>query len=102
MINLQVFLPAALVALVALGGCASRPVNPPLTQVSADKGYTFQTRRNPNFQLLYSGEGYYQYDVLRDAAVREILGQVYANNVYAAAAQLYAQEGMSASSSARV
>jgi hypothetical protein len=44
---------------------------------------------NPNFQLLYSGEGYYQYDVLRDAAVREILGQVYANNVYAAAARSY-------------
>ncbi len=39
------FLPAALAALVVLGGCATRPVNPPLTQASADTGYTFQTRQ---------------------------------------------------------
>jgi len=34
-----------LALLVAVGGCATRPVNPPITQVDADKGYTFQTRQ---------------------------------------------------------
>ena len=38
------FLPAALVALIGLGGCATRPVNPPITQVDPDAGYTYQTR----------------------------------------------------------
>jgi NTE family protein len=32
-------------ALLGLAGCASRPVNPPLTQVHADGGYTFQSRQ---------------------------------------------------------
>jgi NTE family protein len=31
--------------LVALAGCATRPVNPPITEASADAGYTFQTRQ---------------------------------------------------------
>ncbi len=53
---------------------------------------------NPFFQLGSSGEGNFQYDVLRDAALREMLAQDYAGNVYDAGAQLYAQEGMSASS----
>ncbi|MFO1311592.1 MAG: DUF1501 domain-containing protein [Burkholderiales bacterium] len=53
---------------------------------------------NPFFQLGSSGEGYYQYDVLRDAALREMLAQDYAGNIYDAGAQLYAQEGMAASS----
>lgn len=52
---------------------------------------------NPWFQLGSSGEGKYQYDVLRDAALREMLVQDQAN-IYDAVAQLYAQEGMSASS----
>ena len=43
--DLRMFLPAALAALVVLGGCATRPVNPPLTQAGVDKGYTFQTRQ---------------------------------------------------------
>ncbi len=34
-----------LVALLVLAGCATRPINPPLTQVDVDKGYTFQTRQ---------------------------------------------------------
>ena len=38
------FLPAALVALIGLGGCATRPVNPPITKVDPDAGYTFQSR----------------------------------------------------------
>ena len=31
--------------LLALGGCATRPVNPPLTQADAESGYTFQNRQ---------------------------------------------------------
>jgi uncharacterized protein (DUF1501 family) len=52
---------------------------------------------NPWFQLGSSGEGHYQYDVLRDAALREMLVEEQAN-IYDTVAQLYAQEGMSASS----
>jgi len=32
-------------ALLALGGCATRPVNPPLTHADAASGYTYQTRQ---------------------------------------------------------
>ena len=34
MIDLRTLLPAVLVALLSLAGCASRPVNPPVTQVN--------------------------------------------------------------------
>jgi len=34
-----------LAALLGLAGCATRPVNPPITQVDPDGGYTFQTRQ---------------------------------------------------------
>jgi len=37
--------PAAIAALVVLGGCATRPVNPPITQADPDRGYTFQSRQ---------------------------------------------------------
>ena len=43
--RLQVLCLAALTALLLLGGCATRPVNPPLTAVDANSGYTFQTRQ---------------------------------------------------------
>ena len=43
--QLRMIYPAVLVALIALGGCATRPVNPPLKEVSLDSGYTFQTRQ---------------------------------------------------------
>ena len=36
---------AGLAALVLLAGCATRPINPPVTDASLDKGYTFQTRQ---------------------------------------------------------
>jgi len=35
----------ACAALLGLAGCASRPVNPPITQVDPNGGYTFQTRQ---------------------------------------------------------
>src|SRR5258708_30125218 len=37
--------PAVPAALLALGGCAPRPVNPPITQIDPNAGYTFQTRQ---------------------------------------------------------
>ncbi len=43
--NLRMYLPAALAALLVLGGCATRPVNPPITHVDPNAGYTFQTRQ---------------------------------------------------------
>ena len=43
--NLRIFLPVAITLLIVLGGCATRPVNPPITQVDVNAGYTFQTRQ---------------------------------------------------------
>ena len=68
------------------------------TFVSGRTSVPLTVPSNPFFQLGSSGEGNYQYDVLRDAALREMLAQDYAGNIYDASAQLYAQEGMSASS----
>ena len=34
-----------LALLLLLGGCATRPINPPITQVDPSAGYTFQTRQ---------------------------------------------------------
>jgi uncharacterized protein (DUF1501 family) len=52
---------------------------------------------NPYFTLYSSGENYWQYDVLRDAALREMLA-VSRDNIYDRVAQLYAEEGLAASS----
>ena len=52
---------------------------------------------NPYFTLYSSGDGRYQYDVLRDAALREILQQTQ-TNTYDLAAQLLAEEGLAAAS----
>lgn len=75
-----------LVSVMGLRTFASGRTSVPLTVPS-----------NPFFALASSGNDYYQYDVLRDAALREMLQQEQAN-LYDIAAQLYAQEGMSASS----
>jgi len=45
MSTLRALAALASVAMLGLAGCASRPVNPPLTQAHADGGYTFQTRQ---------------------------------------------------------
>lgn len=53
---------------------------------------------NPFFQLdTYSGPGNFQFDALRDAAIREMVAQS-RTNVYDSVAQLYAEEGLEASS----
>ena len=41
----RIFAAALLAALVGLGGCATRPVNPPIKEVDPNAGYTFQTRQ---------------------------------------------------------
>jgi NTE family protein len=45
MTNRRLLLATACAALLGLAGCATRPVNPPITQVDPNGGYTFQTRQ---------------------------------------------------------
>ena len=45
LIRRRCFLPALLLALLALGGCATRPVNPPITQADPHAGYRLETRQ---------------------------------------------------------
>ena len=52
---------------------------------------------NPYFTLYSTGNNQFQYDVLRDAALREILGQEL-TNTYDLGARLLAEEGLAASS----
>ena len=84
MTNLRVFLPAALAALVVVAGCATRPVNPPITHAATDAGYTFQTRQ-PHFKsqenlvvLAFSGGGTraaaFSYGVLEVLRRTEVIG----------------------------
>ena len=74
----------SLVALLGVGGCATRPVNPPLTQASLNTGYTFQTRQ-PHFKsqenlvvLAFSGGGTraaaFSYGVLEFLRRTEVVG----------------------------
>jgi len=73
-----------LAALVLLGGCATRPVNPPVTQASVDTGYTFQTRQkyfksHENLVVLaFSGGGTraaaFSYGVLEFLRRTEVIG----------------------------
>ena len=73
-----------LAMLFVLGGCATRPVNPPLTQANAETGYTFQTRQ-PHFKsqenlvvLAFSGGGTraaaFSYGVLEFLRRTEVVG----------------------------
>ncbi len=54
---------AAFAALLVLGGCATRPVNPPITQVDPSAGYRLETRqayfKNPETLVIlaFSGGG---------------------------------------------
>jgi len=61
--RLRMLFPIALGALLALGGCATRPINPPIAQADPDAGYRFATRQ-PHFRdrdtlviLAFSGGG---------------------------------------------
>jgi NTE family protein len=63
MTNRRLLWATACAALVGLAGCASRPVNPPITQVDPNGGYTFQARqkhfkgRDNLVVLAFSGGG---------------------------------------------
>jgi uncharacterized protein (DUF1501 family) len=67
------------------------------TFVSGRSSVPLTVPGNPYFTLFSSGNNQYQYDVLRDAALREMLAHD-RENVYDKVAQLYAEEGLAASS----
>jgi len=67
-----------------LGGCATRPINPPITQANLEMGYTFQTRQQ-HFKsqeilvvLAFSGGGTraaaFSYGVLEFLRRTEVIG----------------------------
>ena len=73
-----------IVALMVLGGCATRPINPPITQANLETGYTFQTRQQ-HFKsqeilvvLAFSGGGTraaaFSYGVLEFLRRTEVMG----------------------------
>src|SRR5512147_1146315 len=73
-----------LALLLVLGGCATRPVNPPIKEVDANAGYTFQTRQK-HFKsqdnlvvLAFSGGGTraaaFSYGVLEFLRRTEVIG----------------------------
>ena len=73
-----------LTSLLLLGGCATRPINPPITQADPSTGYRFETRqardRNPeNLVILaFSGGGTraaaFSYGVLEFLRRTEVVG----------------------------
>jgi NTE family protein len=84
MTDLRVSLLLALAALLGVAGCATRPINPPITQVDANGGYTFQSRQKhfksqENLVILaFSGGGTraaaFSYGVLEFLRRTEIVG----------------------------
>ncbi len=74
----------ALAVLLVIGGCATRPINPPITEVDGNSGYTFQTRQK-HFKsqenlvvLAFSGGGTraaaFSYGVLEFLRRTEVVG----------------------------
>src|SRR5256714_10236333 len=79
------FAPALILALLLLGGCATRPVNPPISQADPRTGYRFETRqaesknRKDNLVILaFSGGGTraaaFSYGVLEVLRRTELVG----------------------------
>ncbi len=86
-----------------LGAANPGTLFPPLISISGLKTFvTGQTSvplavpENPNFTLSSSGNNQFQFDALRDAALREVLAQDQ-TNLYDVVAQLYSEEGLAAS-----
>jgi len=82
--GLRVFLPAAVAALLGVGGCATAPINPPIVHADPAAGYRYQTRAQ-YFQdkedivvLAFSGGGTraaaFSYGVLEALKDTEIIG----------------------------
>jgi NTE family protein len=82
--ELRTLLPAALAAVIVLGGCATRPINPPMKEVDPNGGYTFQSRQK-HFKsqenlvvLAFSGGGTraaaFSYGVLEVLRRTEVIG----------------------------
>jgi NTE family protein len=84
MSHFKTLLAACCVALLALGGCTTRPVNPPITQADPNAGYRFETRmagseKKPNLVILaFSGGGTraaaFSYGVLEFLRRTEVVG----------------------------
>lgn len=81
--RIRTLLPIALAGSLALAGCATRPINPPITQVDPGTGYRFATRtnlqgRNDLVVLAFSGGGTraaaFSYGVLEYLKRTEIVG----------------------------
>ncbi len=86
-----------------LGAANPGTLFPPLISISGLRTFaTGQTSvpltvpENPGFTLFSSGNNQFQFDALRDAALREVLAQNQ-TNVYDIVAQLYSEEGLAAS-----
>jgi hypothetical protein len=84
MTGVRVSFLVALAALAVLDGCATRPINPPITRVDVNTGYTFQTRQK-HFKsqenlvvLAFSGGGTraaaFSYGVLEFLRRTEVVG----------------------------
>ena len=84
MTSIRLFLSIVLPVLALLGGCASRPINPPIKEVHPDQGYRFINRhREPNDPdtlviLTFSGGGTraaaFSYGVLEVLRRTEMVG----------------------------
>jgi NTE family protein len=85
MSGFRLFLPMAFVALLGLGGCATAPINPPITRADPTAGYRFETRDqyardNEDLVVLaFSGGGTraaaFSYGVLEALRDTEVIGR---------------------------
>jgi NTE family protein len=84
MIRLRVPALLVLASLLLLGGCATRPINPPITQADPNTGYRFETRQAKEKEkenlviLAFSGGGTraaaFSYGVLEVLRKTEVVG----------------------------
>ena len=85
MSRLRELLPTGLAALLALSGCATAPVNPPINHVDPNAGYRYQTRerylrdKEDLIVLAFSGGGTraaaFSYGVLEALRDTEVIGR---------------------------